>query len=60
MPTLVITGRYDMNVAPLTAWQIYKAIHGASFEVFEESGHLPSYEEPDKYVRVVNAFLGRE
>jgi proline iminopeptidase len=60
VPTLVITGRYDMNVAPLTAWQIYKAIHGASFEVFEESGHLPSYEEPDKYVRVVNAFLGRE
>jgi proline iminopeptidase len=57
VPTMVITGRYDMNVAPLTAWQIYKAIPGAKFEVFEESGHLPSYEEPDKYVRVVNAFL---
>ncbi len=60
IPTMVITGRYDMNVAPLTAWQIYKAIPGATFEVFEESGHLPSYEEPDKYVRVVNAFLARQ
>ncbi len=60
VPALVITGRYDMNVAPLTAWQIYKHIPGASFEVFEESGHLPSYEEPDKYVRVVDEFLGRE
>ncbi len=59
-PTMVITGRYDMNVAPVTAWQIYKEIHGATFEVFEESGHLPSYEEPEKYVRVVNAFLASE
>jgi proline iminopeptidase len=58
-PTLVITGRYDMNVAPLTAWNIYKAIPGAKFVVFEKSGHLPSYEEPDKYVKVVDAFLSQ-
>jgi len=56
-PTMVITGRYDMNVAPLTAWNIYKAIPGATFVVFAKSGHLPSYEEPDKYVQVVNEFL---
>lgn len=58
-PTLVITGRYDMNVTPLTAWNIYKAIPGAKFVVFEKSGHLPSYEEPDKYVKVVDAFLSQ-
>ncbi len=56
-PTMVITGRYDMNVTPVTAWNIYKAIPGAKFVVFEKSGHLPSYEEPDKYVKVVDAFL---
>jgi proline iminopeptidase len=56
-PTLVITGRYDMNVAPVTAWKIYKAIPGAKFEIFAKSGHLPSYEEPEKYVAVLNAFL---
>jgi len=48
-----------MNVAPLTAWNIYKAIPGANFVVFEKSGHLPSYEEPDKYVRAVEAFLSQ-
>ncbi len=58
-PTMVITGRYDMNVAPLTAWNIYKAIPGAKFVAFAKSGHLPSYEEPDKYVEVVNNFLSR-
>jgi len=56
-PTMVITGRYDMNVAPLTAWNIYKAIPGAKFVVFAKSGHLPSYEEPDKYVQTIDAFL---
>jgi len=56
-PVLVITGRYDMNVAPLNAWRMYKAIPGAKLEVFAKSGHLPSYEEPDKYVKVVDAFL---
>jgi proline iminopeptidase len=59
-PVLVITGRFDMNVAPLTAWRMYKAIPRAKFEVFEKSGHLPSYEEPDKYVTVVDDFLGRD
>jgi proline iminopeptidase len=46
-----------MNVAPLTAWNIYKAIPGSKFVVFAKSGHLPSYEEPDKYVETVEAFL---
>jgi proline iminopeptidase len=59
-PTLVITGRYDMNVAPLTAWKMYKAIPGAKFAVFEQSGHLPSYEEPEKYLKVLTDFLGND
>jgi proline iminopeptidase len=58
-PTLVITGRFDMNVTPLTAWNIYKAIPGAKFVVFEKSGHLPAYEEPDKYVEIVDTFLSQ-
>ena len=56
-PTLVITGRYDMNVAPLTAWRLAHAIPGAKLVIFEQSGHLPSYEEPDKYVTVLEDFL---
>jgi len=56
-PTLVITGRYDMNVAPLTAWRLAHAIRGAKLVFFEHSGHLPSYEEPEKYVTVLEEFL---
>ena len=56
-PVLVINGRYDMNVAPLTAWQIAHAIPGARVVFFEKSGHLPSYEEPERYMKVLEDFL---
>ena len=56
-PVLVITGRYDMNVAPLTAWRMAHAIPGAKIVFFEKSGHLPSYEEPEKYRSVLESFL---
>jgi proline iminopeptidase len=56
-PTLVITGRYDMNVAPVTAWSLAHAIPGAKVVFFEQSGHLPAYEEPDKYIEVLESFL---
>lgn len=56
-PTLVITGRYDMNVAPLTAWRIAQQIPGARIVFFERSGHLPAYEEPIRYRKVLEAFL---
>ena len=50
-PTLVITVRYDMNVAPLTAWRLAHAIPGAKVVFFEQSGHLPAYEEPENILR---------
>jgi proline iminopeptidase len=58
-PTLVITGRYDMNVAPLTAWRMAHAIPGAQLVFFEKSGHLPAYEEPEKYLETLESFLKR-
>jgi proline iminopeptidase len=59
-PTLVITGRYDMNVAPLTAWRMAHAIPGAQIVFFEKSGHLPAYEEPERYLKVLEAFLATD
>jgi proline iminopeptidase len=58
-PTLVLTGRYDMNVAPLNAWRMAHQIPNASIVFFEESGHLPAYEEPENYLRVLEEFLSR-
>jgi len=56
-PTLVGTGRYDFNVAPVTAYKIHRAIPGSKFVVFERSGHLPFSEEPEAFQRALEAFL---
>jgi proline iminopeptidase len=56
-PTIVMTGRYDINVAPVIAYKIHKAIPGSRFVVFEQSGHMPFYEERDKFVSAVESFL---
>jgi len=56
-PVLVITGRYDINVAPLVAYKIHQAIPGSCFLVFEKSGHIPVYEEPEAFVRATEDFL---
>jgi len=58
-PTLVITGRYDINVAPAVAYRIHKAIPNSRFVVFERSGHLPFYEEPEGFVSVLEEFLSK-
>ncbi|HVT45344.1 MAG TPA: alpha/beta fold hydrolase [Thermoanaerobaculia bacterium] len=58
-PALVITGRYDINVAPSVAWKIHKAIPGSMFIVFEKSGHLPFFEERDAFVKVIEEFLAK-
>jgi proline iminopeptidase len=57
-PTLVITGRYDINVAPSVAYKMHKAIRNSRFVVFEKSGHLPFFEEPEAFTRQIEGFLG--
>lgn len=59
VPTLILTGRFDVNVAPVTAWRMAHAIPGAELHIFEHSGHLPSYEEPDEYLKNVLDFLSK-
>jgi proline iminopeptidase len=58
-PALVVSGRYDFNVAPSVAWSIHRAIPGSELAVFEKSGHLPFCEEADAFVSRVEAFLSK-
>jgi proline iminopeptidase len=56
-PTMVMCGRFDMNVAPVIAYKIHQAIPRSKFVVFEKSGHMPFFEEPAKFVQVLTEFL---
>jgi proline iminopeptidase len=60
IPTLVLTGRFDVNIPPITAWKIHKAIAESNFVAFPKSGHFPFVEEPQSFVTVVSDFLRQE
>lgn len=55
-PTLLVSGRHD-EATPATVQPFFDGIPDVRWEVFEESSHMPFYEEPQRYREVVEAFL---
>jgi len=58
VPTLLVSGRYD-EAAPALQEVLKAGINGAEWELFEESSHLPHYEERERYMQVVGDWLAR-
>jgi len=57
-PSLFLCGRYD-EAAPTTVGFHASLMPNAEFHVFEASGHKSYAEEPESYLRVLEAFLDR-
>lgn len=59
VPTLVIVGRHDW-ITPLEASEELAAkIPNAELVIFENSGHSPQQEEPERFISVVRDFLAQ-
>ncbi len=56
-PTLIIAGRYDGVSTPEFAVQYKHFMPDAQFVMFEESGHNPSLEEPEKFYNLFDTFF---
>ena len=56
-PLLAIASRADGIVTPDLVQEFRKALPTTTQVIFEESGHLPFVEEPERYVQVVRDFL---
>ncbi len=56
-PTLIIWGRQDRIIPVSHARKALEHIPGARLEIFDKCGHMPQYEQPDKFNRVVLDFL---
>jgi len=59
VPTLVYGGRRDPYVPIEHVALIHEAIPGSEFVIFEESGHGPPNDEPEKYRTMIERFLAR-
>lgn len=57
VPALVISGRYDILNPPAAGEEIARLVPSARFEIFEQSGHLATFEEPRHYADSVTTFL---
>ncbi|MEK6396957.1 MAG: alpha/beta hydrolase [Terriglobus sp.] len=57
LPTLVVWGSHDMTVPRAWADAYAKGIVGAKLTMIDESGHIPSLEQPQRFVTAVEDFL---
>jgi len=57
-PTLIVAGRYDGVSTPQYAIQYKEFMPKAQFEMFEQSGHNPYLEEPEKFFDLMDDFFG--
>ncbi|KUL42812.1 proline iminopeptidase-family hydrolase [Streptomyces regalis] len=58
VPVLIASGRYDVTT-PAVVRPLADGIRGAEWVVFEQSAHLPSAEEPERFRQVLESFLSR-
>ena len=59
-PVLVVMGRHDYAVPPVLWDDVRPQLRNLTFHVFEESGHTPQLEEPERFDRVLLEWIGRE
>lgn len=59
-PTLVIWGDRDRIVPPSSADEFVRLIPNARKVVFEDCGHVPMLEQPERFNRLVEDFLDEE
>lgn len=58
-PTLVMAGRHDVFTSWPQGVRIASRIPGAEMVIFEDSGHMPWLDEPDRFLAVVREWLVR-
>lgn len=56
-PTLVVWTGHDPTGDAATGQRYARAIPGARFEMFEDSSHMPQFEEPERFNALVTRFL---
>ena len=57
IPTLIIWGRRDAIIPLGHGRLIHAVMPGSTFEVFDDAGHFPHHTDPERFVRVLRAFI---
>jgi L-proline amide hydrolase len=58
VPVLLVSGEHD-EVRPDVVGSMRERLRDGEWVLFEDASHMPHLEEPDRFLEVVSAFLGR-
>jgi pimeloyl-ACP methyl ester carboxylesterase len=58
LPTLIVWGGRDGIIPVEHAEVAHGALPGSRLEIFERAGHFPHHDDPERFVKVVEEFLG--
>ena len=58
LPVLITSGRHD-ECTPKLVEALHRGISGSEWVLFEESAHMPHFEETERFLEVLGAFLER-
>jgi len=56
-PVLILAGRHDFILPPAYAEDLHRQLPNSELVMFENSGHFPFIEEPDKFIDTVSNWL---
>ena len=57
MPTLIVWGEHDAICPRVEQHRLHDAIAGSTLAIYEETGHAPNWEQPDRFVVDLLAFV---
>jgi pimeloyl-ACP methyl ester carboxylesterase len=57
MPTLIVWGERDAVIPVDHAHAAHEAMPGSRLEVFDDAGHVPQLDDPQRFVATVEAFV---
>jgi pimeloyl-ACP methyl ester carboxylesterase len=56
-PTLIVWGENDRLIPPVYAGAFQRAIHGSQVAMLSGTGHMPMFEKPREWSKVITDFL---
>ncbi|HWJ61225.1 MAG TPA: alpha/beta fold hydrolase [Acidimicrobiales bacterium] len=57
MPVLLIWGAHDAVIPVAHAQLAHDLMPGSQLEVFEDAGHFPHHQDPDRFLELLNGFI---
>jgi pimeloyl-ACP methyl ester carboxylesterase len=59
IPVLIVWGKNDLIIPSVDADMLHKKIRNSELHVFPRTGHVPHWEKPEEFNKLVDDFLAR-